>query len=335
MILLSIMTSMACSPQPHPAPPLVDQETAAPRIDPAAWGTDHVGQDHPEYLVGGECLFCHRDDVGSKWAVNQHNRTVRLAEPDDPVVRALAENPNTAPFAQTVQFLIGHHRHVRFLKPSQAYGKLDLLAPVASQPASVGTTDAPAKLLQTDNPQWDTETFAQSCAGCHTTAVNTQRRQFSAIALDCYTCHGNTPVEHANEPTLMHFAKNRKDDPRVVTSICAQCHIRTGKSKSTGLPYPNTFVPGDNLFKDFQIDFALADSPEVNPSDRHVLANVRDVTLLGKHDMTCLTCHEIHRDSTRRHRRQDVTAYCFICHDQSDVKKPIPPYEVHSDLCGY
>ena len=42
----------------------------------------------------------------------------------------------------------------------------------------------------------------------------------------------------------------------MVTSICAQCHVRTGKSRSTGLPYPNNFVAGDNLFRDFQVDFS-------------------------------------------------------------------------------
>ena len=107
------------------------------------------------------------------------------------------------------------------------------------------------------------------------------------------------------------------------------------KSKHSDLPYPDTFVPGDNLFKDFQVDWALADSADVNPSDRHVLANVRDVVLYGQQQMTCLTCHEIHRDSTRRHRRQDESPYCFICHDPANIKNPIPPYEVHSERCGY
>jgi hypothetical protein len=32
--------------------------------DPAAWGTNHVGQPVPEYVHGDECLFCHRFNVG-------------------------------------------------------------------------------------------------------------------------------------------------------------------------------------------------------------------------------------------------------------------------------
>ena len=51
-----------------------------PRLDPAAWGTDHVGQPLPEYMESGECLFCHRTEVGVTWGDNKHNRTIREAE---------------------------------------------------------------------------------------------------------------------------------------------------------------------------------------------------------------------------------------------------------------
>ena len=67
----------------------------------------------------------------------------------------------------------------------------------------------------------------------------------------------------------------------MVTSICASCHVRFGKSKTCGLPYPTNFVAGDNLFKDFQVDFGQADDEKLNPADRHVIANVRDVVVEG------------------------------------------------------
>ena len=43
-------------------------------LDPAGWGSDHVGQPVPEYVDGNECLFCHRNDVGVTWSDNRHNR---------------------------------------------------------------------------------------------------------------------------------------------------------------------------------------------------------------------------------------------------------------------
>ena len=36
-----------------------------PELNPAAWGSDHVGRPLPEYVTGEECLFCHRKDVGA------------------------------------------------------------------------------------------------------------------------------------------------------------------------------------------------------------------------------------------------------------------------------
>src|SRR5262245_32164886 len=46
------------------------------RLDPAAWGSDHVGKPVPEFTTGDECLFCHREKIGTKWAENPHNLTI-------------------------------------------------------------------------------------------------------------------------------------------------------------------------------------------------------------------------------------------------------------------
>ena len=133
----------------------------------------------------------------------------------------------------------------------------------------------------------------------------------------------------------MPLAKKRHDSPAAVTSICAQCHIRFGKSKSSGLPYPNNFVAGDNLFKDFQVDWALADDPQINPADRHVLDNVRDVVVNGRDTMTCLSCHEVHTGSTKRHRDVPEQKYCAHCHEPGKSLKEHIPYEIHSSRCQY
>ena len=133
----------------------------------------------------------------------------------------------------------------------------------------------------------------------------------------------------------MPLAKARKDSPAAVTSICASCHVRFGKSKSSGLPYPTNFVAGDNLFKDFQVDFDGADDPKLNPADRHVLDNVRDVVLYGRQTMTCLSCHDVHAGSSKKHRDLPVEAICLHCHDTAQPIKGHKTYEVHSDRCQY
>lgn len=302
---------------------------AAKRLDPAAWGSDHVREPLPQYTESGECLFCHRE-VGHSWQTNQHRSTVRRPQPDDPAIAALRDDPATNAIAEQVEFLLGDTRAQRFLKRSEAYGKVDLLSVVAHFGRG-----RRARLESTDKVQWDGETFAAACAGCHTTAVDPETHAFSAPYIDCFACHGEPPAEHANDASLAHLAKTGKDSPAVVTSICASCHVRFGKSKASGLPYPTNFVAGDNLFKDFEVDWTVADEAKLNPDDRHVMENVRDVVLYGEESMTCLSCHDIHADSSAKHRALPVVGYCQHCHDPGQPIKGHKIYPVHSKCCRY
>src|SRR5262245_46913332 len=85
------------------------------RLDPAAWGSDHVGKPVPEYTTGDECLFCHREKIGAKWGENRHNLTIRPLDPDSPAGRALKEPP-AKEFADAVKFVMGGQHRQRFLK---------------------------------------------------------------------------------------------------------------------------------------------------------------------------------------------------------------------------
>ena len=92
---------------------------------------------------------------------------------------------------------------------------------------------------------------------------------------------------------------------------------------------------GDNLFRDFKVDFSDEAIKGLNPGDRHVLENVRDVVLLGKEDMTCLSCHQVHAQSTKKHHTLAKTDYCLSCHNATGSMKQRKPYEMHSKTCGY
>jgi predicted CXXCH cytochrome family protein len=299
------------------------------RLDPAAWGSDHVGQPVPEYATGDECLFCHRK-VGSSWGANRHNRTVRPLDDNSPALAALKQS-EAKRFAEEIKFILGDRQRQRFLKPVNAYGKLDLLS-VEWIPPRAGK---PGKLVSVERPHWDATRFGDSCAGCHTTAVDPKEKAFSALSLDCFVCHGNVPAEHANKPELAHLSPKRKDNARVVTSICAQCHVRTGRSKSTGRPYPCNFVAGDNLFRDFSIDFSEDGFKGLSTADRHVLENVRDVVVLGKEAVTCLSCHNVHGGSSKKHHVAARSDSCWTCHRDGRLKGERKPFSTQSKTCGY
>ena len=297
------------------------------------WG-DHVDAPLPEYVTGEECLFCHRDDWGNRWAKNYHQRTVRPADADSPAMKALTADPEMKTFVSDAANLLGARRSIRFLKRSNEYGKFGLLS-AAYAPAPPGASSrVHGKLIETKDVHWDERTFAKSCAGCHTTAVDPQTHAFSATSLDCYACHGVVDLRHSKDTKLVAFGKGSPDPPRMQLANCAQCHLRTGKSKKSGLPYPTNFVVGDNLFRDYQVDLSDAALAKMNPGDRHIAQNVREV-VQGKSITTCVTCHDIHAQSSTKHRQVAQGATCVSCHEPGKPMSKPTKYEVHSTLCGY
>ena len=306
-------------------------DASGARLDPAGWGDDHVGRPVPEFVAGDECLFCHRHDIGANWATNRHQTTLRAAATEPKALHALRKHPALRAFADDVQLVMGRAHRIRFLKRSRAYGQLDLLSAEWASPRE-GKTGA---FLHADAAQWDEKTFGASCAGCHTTGVDGETYAFSALALDCYACHGDATLNHSKDTTRMVLARKRNDPPEVVISICGQCHLRGGRSRSTGLLYPNNFVAGDNLFRDFEVDLTDAQLARSDPADRHILENVRDVVLEGRRDVTCLSCHDIHRQSSRKHRHVGADGHCATCHAHERNGVVPRPLDVHGEVCGY
>ncbi len=316
-----------------------------PEFGCAAESQTHVGRDLPDYVTGDECLFCHRAKVGFGWLINAHQTTLlsRFAAPppDTPVKTPsweafLEARPELAPFEKQIAFVLGGKQQLRFLRRSDAYGRLDLLTAKLHLQRPSDDDEHPQLNWDPKPPyHWDTTTFGQRCAGCHTTAVDSRTQAFSATSIDCYACHGDVDLNHTTDTSRVYLAKARKDPPEVIASTCGQCHIRTGQSRASKLPYANNFVVGDDLFADFEVDLspeALAAAP---PRERHILANIQ-ASKAGNSDVTCLSCHNIHRSSGRKHRRVAESQYCQICHSGSDKKQlTYERSQKHHALCGY
>ena len=290
---------------------------------------DHIGKALPDYVTGDECLFCHRNDIASGWKVNAHQLTLRPLFAAPNANKTLKSEADLQPFSRQVQFVLGREKQVRLLKKSTAYGKLDLLSALLAP-----STDDKEKILVTNKSpfHWEEGVFSQRCAGCHTTAVDSQTQSFSATSIDCYACHGDVDLDHTNDPSLVHLTKQRPPSPQLIGETCGQCHIRTGKSKASGLPYANNYVVGDDLFSDFQVDFsANALAP---PRERHILANIKEGRDNNSAE-TCLSCHNVHRASGRKHRRVAKSDYCYICHNPEDMKLVYDRSKKHHSICGY
>jgi len=299
---------------------------AQQKRDPAAWGGNHAGQPIPEFVHGDECLFCHRNDIGPGWQKNAHGVTIRKREDAPELIQAVEKQPALAGVAAQIEYVLGSRQRLRFLK-KRGYGKFALF----SGQLVLGRQNR----VEMESQEWDQDRFADRCAGCHATAVDASTKAFAAYGLDCYTCHGAVPLEHSTDTSKVWLSRKRRTAGRAITSICAQCHLRGGQSRSTGLPYPNNFVAGDNLFQDFQVDFSRAEDPSLNPGDRHVLRNVRDVAVRGVETLSCLNCHQVHANSSARHRRVLRAPICFDCHAAEGPFQKPRAHVVASPTCEY
>ena len=300
------------------------------KLNPAAWGSNHSGKPVPDFVHGDECLFCHRNDIGPGWQKNPHGVTIRQEEDAPEFRNVFKSKPSLASLAPQVEYFLGSRHRLRFLK-KEGYGKFAIL----NTQAALGAGAQVQKWIDAAKPSWDRDRFANRCAGCHTTGIDASTKSFSAFGLDCYTCHGVVDLNHTSGTSLIFLSKKRRSDARAITSTCAQCHLRIAKSRSTRLPYPNNFVAGDNLFQDYEVDFSRADDLRLNSGDRHIYQNVRDVALGGSDFPTCINCHDLHKDSSLKHRRAPRTAICNGCHNAEGQIKGSKPYDVHSALCEY
>jgi hypothetical protein len=301
------------------------QEDASP--DYRTWGEDHVGQELPEYTTGTECLFCHRDYVAPRWRMNAHNRTMRLAEPDDPAMKSIHQDADRQTIARETEILLGAHQIVRYMKKLPGYGEAAISGELWN--------GAHPSIRDADRAGWHLQKFNEKCAGCHATAIDPSTASFGSPSLDCYVCHGVLELEHAQQTDQTLFAKKHADDPRVVTSVCGQCHLRGGRSKSSGRPFPTLFVAGDNLFRDFEVDWSDEALVQMDRVDRHIFENARDV-MTRSSTTTCATCHSVHGESSSKHQELSVDQSCEVCHPPGKPWSEVDwPKDRKSKTCEY
>lgn len=294
---------------------------------PLAAGTEKLAS-IPEYMTGDECLFCHRDKVGVSWRENAHRSAIREADREDPALAALA----SADIKETgeVDYLLGGKRRTRFLRKKE-YGRLELLS-AAWVP---GETGAEGKLIEAGARRWDRETFSSGCGGCHTTGFDSSTLRFMDISIDCFACHGDVDRSHANDPKLVFLSATRDDGKTLLNSACAQCHARDGRSRRTNLPFPANFIAGGDLFADFAIDTSPAALETPSKTDRHIIESLRDVSAGAPGALACIDCHQVHPNSTRKHRRLTAGAACIGCHGEGKPGRVRWTRDVHNKTCDY
>lgn len=266
----------------------------------------------PDFVKGDECLFCHRTTIGPFWQKNAHGVAVRVRE-EAPELNQIAGIP------EGTEYFLGSRNWIRMLK-KDGYGKFAIWTAKYDRKGG--------KWVDAAGASWDRNKFADRCAGCHATAVETATKAFTTYGHDCFTCHGSVNLEHSGDTTLIWLSKKRRSDVKAIASVCGSCHLRGGKSQTSGLPYANQFVVGDNLLADYTVDLRGASE------DAHVLRNIRDV-VENNSETGCLSCHQVHANSTQKHRRVLTSEACEDCHERTGPKSVVKRQERHNALCEY
>lgn len=185
----------------------------------------------PDFVHGEECLFCHRNNIGSSWQRNAHNVTTRQVEGSDEVVLgrhgtrrlektgynrlAFIDGKSSTDFNRTCA-----QCHTTAVDPADftyAYLGIDCYACHGSVDLKHSAREATVPLGK--RAGLDARAAAEICAACHLrgeapelTPADTHvyRAVRDGVCLNCHSIHGNGTDRHR----------------RVLASeICNDCHI--------------------------------------------------------------------------------------------------------------
>jgi hypothetical protein len=180
---------------------------------------------------------------------------------------------------------------------------------------------SPGPAYDESKPNFDRAISAR-CLECHATwvesvldlgATNRYQPESAMLGITCERCHAAGQEHVRRERSLLHFARG----PAIVNparlsrerqmEACGQCHAGLGALKVPAFSY----VAGKRLDNYLY----LGD----RPADATVDVHGNQVALLSRSrcyqasQMTCLTCHDVHRE------QRDVTALsarCVTCHQE-------------------
>ncbi|MHB8765672.1 MAG: cytochrome c3 family protein [Deferrisomatales bacterium] len=165
-------------------------------------------------------------------------------------------------------------------------------------------------------------TWEDGCAGCHTTGYHAEDGTFAEANAGCGACHGDGSGHVAaggRSPILR--PSSLTADRR--SMVCGACHSR-GRSRASGRPYPEGFVPGGILGDHF-----LLESPEPGRATEHFWADGTERLPFMEYQgfvqsgharvgLTCTTCHLPHGSDHGRGLRRRTDDLCRGCHPDAD-----------------
>jgi predicted CXXCH cytochrome family protein len=294
----------------------------------------------PEYIGSQACLGCHAEKY-SIWKSSNHAQMVVPIINSTQLPLDIAKAPaNLQAELQKANYMVANSFFLARDPATQHYKTLGV------------TYDKTAKAYSPSNFSLD---WSTSCAGCHTTNMNTPNLTWGEAGIGCEACHG---------PGRDH-ALGKGDVSKIVSSkdadICGQCHggndVQTGgKLMSDGTKWVVGYRPGMKLSQVPGIQLTPVD-PNKLPPDSSINANhlrnynmwgasvhSKALSLIIKNERAaadCYGCHSAEGFAAKlQGKKIDITQKesfntlsCVACHDAHNSDNPRQLVMAPEKLC--
>ena len=291
---------------------------------PASVGEAAAGL--PGFQGSARCMQCHLTQH-REWEGSLHARTIRKPSQADADMlgRALLCEQDQA------AFVLGEKHSRRFMVPSPSEPGRHVLLPCRYD---VG----PGEWVGLHEADWTTLTWEKGCGACHSVGFSSDTLTMKEMGVGCESCHG-PDSRHGTHTSGAGMTAFKKSSAREEITICASCHLQGGRSSSTGLNFARNYEPGDDLFADYQFEWAALDSPATpvdNPIDVHQKLLIRAAVTAqsqGYEGLRCTSCHEFHRMGHGKHEKLARQEFCHLCHEAADFK--LKEYNQSCNVCEF
>ncbi len=277
----------------------------------------------PGYEGSEFCRACHPHQY-DQWEGTLHATTVRSpSESERQLLRGTLLCGEFEP-----KYVLGQRHAKRFMLESDREEGLHVLLPCRYDVA-------PATWTNLHESEWRGMVWERSCGACHTTGFSSEDLGYADIHVGCESCHGPASRHGTFKETAGMIAFGRTGGIDEVM-ICASCHLQGGRSRKSGLNFAHNYEAGDDLFADYDFDWAQLDAQgedAENPIDVHQKIAIRDAVSpsgrMGDLELRCTSCHRSHTMEHSVHETLPRDEYCHLCHARDDFK-----LKVYSQACN-
>jgi predicted CXXCH cytochrome family protein len=275
---------------------------------------------HDRYVGSATCQGCH-SNAHASWSETWMARTVR--KPTEKELQTI-ENSILCGGMQ-VDFVLGGRINLRFLQKRDGH--------YVFLPCEYEAATKQVKPFRLND--WQTFSFDEKCAACHTTNFDSATNTWLEEGVGCESCHG-PGSRHGDFSAPNGMIRFSKITPVEEGMICSSCHLQGGYSLHSDRRFPEKYKPGDDLFRHYRFPWETLSgvTSPTDPIDVHQKVLMK-LELDGKSDLRCTSCHDVHQGSNEKHQKLPKQEFCLQCHKEENGAFLLRDYQVQCPVCEF